>query len=211
MAEGLQRLLALGFWQENGWAIFFWGWTLAVTLWLAGIPASQPDQNPAGQSAMAIDFAGVFFEQLDEQNARLTLRSPQASFDPESNRFLIQEPVITWQREGEEAIFSATSEFGSFEAATIESNLPSDFSQLELSGGARARSGDTSVDAPTLIFNNASKLFYIPPGPYEMRRGAMRVASPESEGLYYDPILNKMNSSRDELLEQRPSTESANP
>lgn len=144
------------------------------------------------------------FEQLDEANTRITLQAPSAWMDYEASQLVLTQPQLSWQRAADDVVFHASGEMGAFDVQTDESDLPSEFHTLEISGAAQATSGNFSVEAERLVFDNPLKIFYIPPGiAYEMRRGEYQSRGSRSTGMYFDPIMQRMNSNLEVLLENR--------
>ncbi|MBI1389283.1 MAG: hypothetical protein GC154_12630 [bacterium] len=191
--------------KEFIWPVIFWSWALIASLGIEWSAVNDPSARPSTPDAYSdISFRGLTFEQLDETNRRVTLHSIDATFDNENKEFVLNEPELTWRDPARTQVFSATGGLGRFHVATDISNLPSEFQQIEFLLGAAAHSGDTTVDAERLVFDNTTLLFEIP-GIYTMKKqGAFRsrAGNPDSS-IYFDPLLMRMGSNRDELIANR--------
>lgn len=203
MKPWLDRLKDLP-WREHAWPIVFWLWVVSVSFWIEGAPVNDPKARPTGQAYSDIAFDRLRFEQLDAENRRMAVDAPRAEFNRESREFQLTQPELSWDDPIGNRSFSASGELGRFLAATDPlTQLPSAIRQMEITGNARAVSGDTTVETETVTFDNEYLLFEIS-GAYRLQKGAMKSASnnPES-GIFFDPITSKLNSDRDELLQTR--------
>lgn len=148
-------------------------------------------------------------EQIDRAGNRVQVTSEYAYLDPKLNAFKLYEPRIIWQSASSDSIFSASGGMGTFAASGNSTELPSQFSEMELSDGAYATNGTMSVDSDRLIFDNENRIFYIPPGEFGWQHDRVSMPRQPTDGMYFDPMQGngRMNPNLDELLAGRTAPE----
>ncbi len=185
------------------WPTVFWGWVALVSLRIEHAPVADPSALPPSLAYSGISFEGLRFEQLSEQGGRIIVSAPNARFDQDQKRFLLESPELVWSKPDDDQSFTASGSTGQFAVKTDQTSLPSEFSKMQLDDGATVQSGKTAVEADALVFDNQLLLFEVL-GRYEWKQGASKSKRIDPEGaLYFDPIQRKINQNKEALLSAR--------
>ncbi|MGI6454928.1 MAG: hypothetical protein ACOX5R_04825 [bacterium] len=189
------------------WPIVFWSWVILVSFWLDAVSVEEIIPNPQQQFSN-LEFEGMRFEQLEQNELDIIVSAPYSELLEDTSQLMMEQPYITWRSPGKDVItsataivFSATAATGIVEIDLNESNLPSEFNNLKMTGGVHAWNETTTIDTETMIFNNEHKYLHVP-GPYLLKTPKYVQDAKNAKDMAYDLVNNRMMS-LDALLKSR--------
>ncbi|MBD3266979.1 hypothetical protein GF373_09945 [bacterium] len=167
MMQSLKSLLTALTLQKS-WAILFWGWMIGVSMWLDQAPIENPREQGPQQRYSNFTFHEMQFEQRYESGIFIHVISQHAVFDKEQRKLTLKEPVLTQNDEKGNTVKAKGLE-GTIHVSVTGSKtgLPSEFTELILTGNARAEGKDAegehwTVESSKLVFDNHDRRIFFP-------------------------------------------------
>lgn len=185
---------------KRGWPLLFWGWMIFVSAWIE--LAQVENLSPTTFSIPTysnISFRTIHFEQKYENQDTITVKAAKGVFDSNTHVLHLEEPILTYHPGGSDEIIHAKGNSGEILASIhgAYTDLPSEFTELTLTGDTSAEGKNWHVDADELTLNNVEKRLYFP------RQSKIRIEQltfQNDKVMYYDFIAKK-------LMEVSPSNE----
>jgi hypothetical protein len=147
------------------WPAVFWLWMIGVSIWIDNAPINNPEERVSPDQFSNFAFAGMRFEQRYEAGTVIQVTSEQAIFDAGKRMLTLDQPFFNYtDRKTPPQTIQANGNEGLIEITDTgaETGLPTEFSELTLTGDAFAQGEKWSVASSKLIFNNKESRIYFP-------------------------------------------------
>ena len=177
-------------WKGALWPVLFWGWVIWVSWWIDGAPAHILSEQVASQKYSNIRFKEMRFEQKYVEETSLLVESPEAWFESDTGRLVLDQPMLRWQGGKDHRSFIAQAQHGEIQSTLTDSALPSEFRVLELFGQAQAKGQSTSVESEKMLFDCQTRLFTCP-GQFTFHQAGLPM---KGSGMFYDPLKDRIGA-----------------